>query len=1287
MKSKLLLFVLFGLPAFLGNTVGAQTYETPKIEDLIKTPPSPEAQAFAKYGNAPANLYTGTPSISIPIGNLKGREIDVPITLAYDASGIKVEQLATWVGLGWNLNVGGMVTRQVIGLPDDAFTATPTYYPFYHPLVKSDYEFARDFTAVENSAYQPGLLGRYFDFLYQATRTDNNVRYELQPDTYSFHAPGLSGTLFIDYDLSVAYCIESPEIKATPLFNPNTGTKVITGWIIKDGNGSTYYFELAERTYAYDNDPLDGQRVYNSAWVLTKIESKNKRDVVLFNYTALPKWEQLQLAGRGISYNDFPHNPLQGWASCGADVEILSVQPTYQIEQQELTSIIVNGKTLATFQAPTTRQDLSGKHKLDEIILYDQNNTRTQRYQLVHSYFGAPAADEKQLRLRLDGINIYGVNDIDPPQKYMFSYFDGLPSRESMAQDYWGYYNGADNNMTLVPFNYEFDRHNIFFEGGNRRPNAAYVRSGTLNEIQYPTGGKTRFSFSANQSSEISHTYVEEYLAGATGITGGTNSADPFGYLPCDDRTTLPPKGIEQAFQVTEAGLFDFKLNISNTNPSGNPTNHMHFVALYYAGSTGHQPRSFCDLLNNGNTVFFLYDGFSSGFSTTQEVSLIPGYYRIMILNTMPTTTINVEVIGRRTISKYDAGGIRLSKVEDFDNMNTLVTSKLYYYGDISKQPSSIITESHITSHLGGGTLHAVLAFEEGKFFEMVPSNGTGLDVMQCGSLYRYGSNRTQFNHIVTYPVVSEISFDGSGNHTGYTVTWHKDNLDNYIGGFSKRFVNNGKVVSRRIYSRTGDMISHEKNYYSQSTVVPGTIGFYFQAGVSTLKNIYVVRNYGNSNDEYFMSRYSAWTGSPAPEGGINWSPQHCNWNGITGILFDHTGIHRDGNDNHGILSDDCDNDFNPSHPAMVYKQQLVAEGIPDVSIDHYRSSSRVQVSRRTHYIILCRNLGSDYQKMQYLYSRWWPRLDSTVMVQYSGQDSLITWTRNLFENTNHYQITRVRQGDSRGTVHTTRFYYPHDMYVLEPSNTIWTTLANDNRIAEKIRVESTFGNNQKDFLRHEAYRTHSATSGTMVLVDRIQLSSGNGPLEDRIRFHQYDDVGNPIEVSRESDMRIALQWGYNQQLLVAEIKNAQQSKFFYTSFEEGDGNSANGDSRTGLKSKTGGYSYTVNGLTSGKNYVLTYWQKSGSVWGLQTITINNLSGTSYTISLTGQVDEVRLYPQGALMTTYSYKPGVGVIHIADVNNQISTYEYDTFNRPHVIKDDAGKIVKQFKYNYFQTTP
>ena len=56
---------------------------------------TPEASAFKKYGEESVNEYTGTADISVPLYSIKCKDIEIPLVLRYDASGIKVEQEAS----------------------------------------------------------------------------------------------------------------------------------------------------------------------------------------------------------------------------------------------------------------------------------------------------------------------------------------------------------------------------------------------------------------------------------------------------------------------------------------------------------------------------------------------------------------------------------------------------------------------------------------------------------------------------------------------------------------------------------------------------------------------------------------------------------------------------------------------------------------------------------------------------------------------------------------------------------------------------------------------------------------------------------------------------------------------------------------------------------------------------------------------------------------------------------------------------------------------------------------
>lgn len=77
-------------------------------------PTQPEANAFTPIGVSDmVDPFTGDFTYNIPLMDVEG----YPINIAYN-SGVSMDQEATWVGLGWNLNAGA-ITRGLRGLPDD----------------------------------------------------------------------------------------------------------------------------------------------------------------------------------------------------------------------------------------------------------------------------------------------------------------------------------------------------------------------------------------------------------------------------------------------------------------------------------------------------------------------------------------------------------------------------------------------------------------------------------------------------------------------------------------------------------------------------------------------------------------------------------------------------------------------------------------------------------------------------------------------------------------------------------------------------------------------------------------------------------------------------------------------------------------------------------------------------------------------------------------------------------------------------------------------------------------
>jgi len=81
-------------------------------------PIAPEFSSFEQVNATQmVDPFTGDFSYNIPLLTVPGPDGGYPINLIYNA-GITPDQEASWVGLGWNLNVGA-ITRQMRGVPDD----------------------------------------------------------------------------------------------------------------------------------------------------------------------------------------------------------------------------------------------------------------------------------------------------------------------------------------------------------------------------------------------------------------------------------------------------------------------------------------------------------------------------------------------------------------------------------------------------------------------------------------------------------------------------------------------------------------------------------------------------------------------------------------------------------------------------------------------------------------------------------------------------------------------------------------------------------------------------------------------------------------------------------------------------------------------------------------------------------------------------------------------------------------------------------------------------------------
>lgn len=225
------------------------------------------------------------------------------------------------------------------------------------------------------------------------------------------------------------------------------------------------------------------------------------------------------------------------------------------------------------------------------------------------------------------------------------------------------------------------------------------------------------------------------------------------------------------------------------------------------------------------------------------------------------------------------------------------------------------------------------------------------------------------------------------------------------------------------------------------------------------------------------------------------------------------------------------------------------------------------------------------------------------------------------------------------------------------------------------------------------------------VIDSTVQTFNGAAPVTD-YRFTSY----GPYRTLDQFDHRGSVSsiiWDYETKLIIANIENAGVADVAYTSFEAGGSGNWQIPDTTRIRTAglTGSKAYRLNasnsitstGYNTANTYIVSYWEDSSA----NTIKVNGTAGTakvtfgnwtyyeaqvtgitSVTVSGNGIVDELRLYPKGALMTTYTYLPLIGITSQCDPSSKIIYYTYDGIGRLKLVSDQYGNILKRYDYQY-----
>ncbi|MDR3697702.1 DUF5977 domain-containing protein [Mucilaginibacter sp.] len=463
-------------------------------------PRSPTATALEKYGTYQINEFTGVPDISIPLYTIEAGGFQVPITLSYHASGIKVTDVASWVGAGWSVSSGGQVSRRAMGLPDDM--------PYGY---------------LNGYKWQPGTYSSSNNTGLYYLENAANGTYDTKPDIFSYDFPGHGGKFFFDGTVGgnytprmIPYAPINVKYTVIPYFYtnppPNTG---LVRFNITDEHGNNYTFGDAATETTYSSSGGHAGSYSASTWKLERMVSQNRRDTISFAYQAdtviypsadgeiFTVTDQItavdSTAYNNASYSTTPTTP----GNNNITTEKLPQQINFK-----------NGKVVFELD-PTVRQDINTgtsdhAYGLKNIKVYRYNyGTKIMELQKTIVFYKSYFSPALNPRLRLDSIQVLDKAG-SIIQHYRFDYNTSLtlPEYTSYKQDYWGYYNGKANDMftpkqTITYQPYSITPPSYVIIGGKitngRNCDSAFMQAYVLTGIHYPSGGYSTFAYQTNQ--------------------------------------------------------------------------------------------------------------------------------------------------------------------------------------------------------------------------------------------------------------------------------------------------------------------------------------------------------------------------------------------------------------------------------------------------------------------------------------------------------------------------------------------------------------------------------------------------------------------------------------------------------------------------------------------------------------------------------------------------------------------------------------------------------------------
>lgn len=269
---------------------------------------------------------------------------------------------------------------------------------------------------------------------------------------------------------------------------------------------------------------------------------------------------------------------------------------------------------------------------------------------------------------------------------------------------------------------------------------------------------------------------------------------------------------------------------------------------------------------------------------------------------------------------------------------------------------------------------------------------------------------------------------------------------------------------------------------------------------------------------------------------------------------------------------------------------------------------------------------------------------------KYNGSGQLVETVANSFEYFSASEAPGVRdqvkkttsvivsfEGTQTKTVTSERLV---DAATLMPANSKIT----DTQLNETFEEQNTYQKLGNAFYRTAVQKSKNSTALNQSTFSYQQLGTSQAynlktvsvakeaqPLEVEKEITLTDDYGNVLEYKTKDGMVVSQIWGYNDSKMVAELKNVPYAGIAAATIAT-------------IKSKSAATSYDDGSLLTALNSLRT------------------AHSTGY-------------------VTTYTYKPLVGINTMTDANGRKETYQYDSFNRLYRVLNHEGLVIKEYDYH------